>query len=410
MPIEQAAYDELIQDGASFRAYVDGMVEKWPELFPKEIEAGYHLHSKRGSKKMPEVQLRRIELRKRNEAGQKIVLTIKPSAVMPYMSGYTDEVEKGLYLAHKFAVPAGGLAYVFGRSESYWHRQITHLGRYSLVETTVQQAEQMPKELLADEKHSRINREKCYIATTVGADCILGAAVSMSADETGLTAAYKTFRDEAQAVAPDYKPTTVNIDGWSATQKVWTTLFPMIVVIECILHAFISIRSRCKKKYEAVWPDIQEKFWDVYDAPSQAEFTTRLQAFHQWATQHLSGAALKAVDKLQRKADRFQRWYDHPTARRTSNMLDRHMEPMDRMLSQRRYFHGHLASAELAIRAWSLAHNFLPYGQRAKVSDDWISPVHKLNGTVYHENWLHNLLVSTSNSRVITLSHQLRQN
>ena len=407
--MEQAAYDELIKDNVKFRSYLDGMIEKWPELFPDKIEDGYHLHGPRRSKKLKDVRLQRIQLCKPDQNGKKIVLTIKPSAIMPYMSGYTDEVEKGLYLAHKFGVPASGLTYVFGRNDAYWYRQITHFGRYSLVETTVQSSEKMPKDLLADEKHSRINRKKCYVATTVGDDCILGAAVSMSADEKGLTEAYGTFRDEVQAVSPDYSPETVNIDGWSATQKTWVTLFPMVVIIECILHAFISIRSRCKKKHEAVWPEIQDKFWDMYDALSQTEFTNRLDGFHQWAIENLSGTALEAVGKLKRKTELFQQWYNHPTARRTSNMLDRHMEPMDRMLNQRHYFHGHLASAELAIRAWSLAHNFLPYGKRAKVSDEWLSPVHKLNGAVYHENWLHNLLVSTSNSRKIILSHQLRQ-
>jgi len=410
VPLEQSAYDELIKDSVKFRSYLDGIVEKWPELFPEEIEDGYQLHGKRGSRKLKEVQLQRILLQRRDKEGQKIVLTIKPSAIMPYMSGYTDEVEKGLYLAHKHGVPASALAYVFGRSESYWQRQSTHLGRYSMVETTVQTAEKMPKDLLADEKHSRINGEKCYVATTVGNDCILGAGVSMSADEKGLMAAYETFQEEVEAVAPDYSPTTVNIDGWSATQKVWQTLFPMVVIIECILHAFISIRSRCKKKHEAVWPEIQDKFWDMYDAPSQVEFTIRLNAFQAWALDHLSGTALKAVNKLKRKSALFQQWYNHSTARRTSNMLDRHMEPMDRMLQRRRYFHGHLSSAELAVRAWSLAHNFLPYGNRSRISDLWYSPVHKLNQSRYHDNWLHNLLVSTSHSRVILLSHQLREN
>lgn len=407
LPITQSEYEALIQNSKMFRAYLDKIIEKWPELFPPEIASGYHLHGKRQSNKMEEIKLQRIQLLTPDENGRKIVLTIKPSSVMPYMSGYTDDVEKALYLAHKHAVPANGLTYVFGRNDSYWYRQTTQIGRYSLVETTVQSPERMPTDLLADEKHSRFNGEKCYIATTVGNDCILGAEVSLSADETGLTKAYSTFRDEAEAVSPNYKPKTVNIDGWSATQKVWQSLFPMIVIIECILHAFISIRSRCKKKHKEAWPDIQDKFWDMYDALTEDEFKKHLLSFHDWASKELSGTALEAVQKLKRKTKIFQQWYKHPTARRTSNMLDRHMEPMDRMLSQRRYFHGHLATADLAIRSWSLAHNFLPYCKRAKISNEWYSPAEKLNGKKYHDNWLHNLLVSTSNSRVIMSSHQL---
>ena len=141
LPIEQETYDELICDGKKFRKRLDELIEKWPQLFPDEIEGGYHLHGKRGSSKLEGVQLQRIQLRRADEEGQKIVLTIKPSTIMPYMSGYTDEVEKGLYLAHKHRVPPSGLAYVFGRSDSYWRRQVTHLGHYSIVETTVQKPE-----------------------------------------------------------------------------------------------------------------------------------------------------------------------------------------------------------------------------------------------------------------------------
>ena len=41
---------------------------------------------------------------------------------------------------------------------------------YSLVGTTVKKADTLPKDLLADEKHTRFNGHKAYIATTVGQD------------------------------------------------------------------------------------------------------------------------------------------------------------------------------------------------------------------------------------------------
>jgi len=88
--------------------------------------------------------------------------------------------------------------------------------------------------------------------------------------------------------------------------------------------------------------------------------------------------------------------YAHPTAYRTSNMIDRHMEPLDRYLDGGRYFHGHLMSVEYSVRAWALLHNFQPYCPRAAVAKRYQSPAHKLNGFVYHDNWLHNLLISAS--------------
>lgn len=405
LPIEESTYAEMLSEPEIFRTELNHYIEKWPELFPAEIKSGYELHGKRGSKKLPEFEMQRIKLLKRDAEGKRIVLSIKPSSVMPYMTGYTDEVEKAHYL-RQFGVPYSALSYVFGRNDSYWYRQTTHFGRYSLVQTTIQQPENLPQNLLADEKHSRLQGKKCYIATTVGDDCVLGAAVTIAADEPALTDAYQTFKEEAHWVSPEYQPKTVNTDGWRATQNAWLSLFPLIRVIECILHAFISIRSRCKKKYQSAWPDIQEKFWDIYDAESDDNFLAALAHFQQWASNSLSGTALDAVNKLANKSAIFVQWYQHPNARRTSNMIDRHMEPMDRYLHSMKYFHGHLASAEHAIRAWALLHNFAPYCLRSQASEQWVSPAHKLNGHVYHDNWLHNLLISSSNSPVTIRSHQ----
>lgn len=395
----------MLSDSRIFRTELDGYIEKWPELFPCEIRYGYQLHGKRASKKLDGFEMQRIKLNERDKEGKTIVLSIKPSYIMPYMTGYTDEVEP-VHFLRKYGVPYSALTHVFGRSDSYWYRQSTHLGRYSLVETTIQEPENLPEDLLADEKHSRLQGEKSYIATTVGNDCVLGAAMTTSADESGLTSAYQTFKEEALTLSPEYQPNTVNTDGWFATQKAWQTLFPLIVVIECILHAFISIRSRCKRKFKDLWPEIQDKFWNLYDSDSDDDFLMAIDEFQQWADNFLSGTALDAVNKLAKKSDIFVRWYQHPTARRTSNMIDRHMQPMDRHIQSMQYFHGHLASSERAIRAWALVHNFAPYCPRSIVSEQWCSPAHKLNGHLYHENWLHNLLISTSNSSVIILSHQ----
>ncbi len=92
--------------------------------------------------------------------------------------------------------------------------------------------------------------------------------------------------------------------------------------------------------------------------------------------------------------------FDYPDAYRTSNMIDRHMEPMDRCLDSARYFHGHLMSAEFQIRAWALMHNFQHYCPRSNIRKQYQSPAHKLNRFVYHDNWLHNLLISTSGQAI----------
>ena len=111
----------------------------------------------------------------------------------------------------------------------------------------------------------------------------------------------------------------------------------------------------------------------------------------------LSGNAVGAIEKLCKRAEKFALAYEHPMGHRTSNMLDRQMELMARWLSGGRHYHGNLQSAELRIRSWALLHNFRPFCPRANVSKNFNCRAHKLNGFVYRDNWLENLLVATSN-------------
>lgn len=404
LPIDPITYTEMVADHPMYRQYLDKMVVEYPELFPPDMEQDYTWHDILSSKKMPDVRLRRIKLKALDSEGQAQVFTLVPSFVMPYMSGYTDDVEKALFL-RRFGVPFWALTYLFGHNDMYWQRQVERLGRYDLVGTTVKDPDDLPEHLLADEKHTRFNGQKAYIATTVAADCVLGASLSLSADEAGLTEAYQHFKHEAQRLTPDYQPQTVNTDGWSATQNAWLALFPAIAILQCFLHAYISIRSRCKKLAE--FPQLCQHVWDAYGAATVDAFYRQIAELHAWAEPRFSGYAWDAIRKLCRKTGEFLVAFEHPDAYRTSNMIDRHMEPMDRCLHSARYFHGHLMSAEFQIRAWALMHNFLPYCPRAKIRKSSQSPADKLNGFVYHENWLHNLLISTS-GQVIYAHHKKR--
>ena len=400
LPIEMEKYRSIVADREAFRQWVDEMIDTYPTLFPGAIQQGYTLHDQRQSEKLPDVILRRIKLKASDREGKAQVFTIAPSGVLPYMTGHTDEVEKALFL-RRFGVPFWGLAYVFGRDEQYWYRLSSHIGRFEIVATTVQDPENLPAHLLADEKHIKLNGEKAYIATTVGQDCVLGAGVALAANEAELTEAYGSFQQEAHHLNPDYQPETVNTDGWQATQKAWRALFPLIVIIECFLHAFLKIRQRSRKQFKSLYGDIVRQVWEVYHAANPAAFRQRLVDFQSWAHQSLTGSALEAVDKLSFKVDRFILAYEHPDAYRTSNMLDRHMLPMARWLENAHHFHGHWSSAERQVRSWSLFHNFWPYSPRSKISQEFISPAHKLNGFLYHKNWLHNLLISSSHTAAL---------
>ena len=396
LPIGLEEYQGLSHDCAHFRSWLDSMIETYPELFPVEITHGYELHDiLPASSKLPGVRFRRIKLKATDNEGKQIVLTVATSAVMPYMTALTDDVEKALFL-RKFDVPFWALARVFGRDDSFWFRMTTAFGRNEIVGTTVKDVDKLPEDLLADEKHVHFNGEKGYIATTVGGDCVLGASLALDAGEAALTEAYSTFRKEVQHVAPDYVPNTVNTDGWQATQNAWLALFPAITIIQCFLHAFIKIPACSKKRLKTLYTAIQQQVWDIYHASTPADFRRQIADFLAWSRQSVSGTALEAIEKLCAKQDAFLLAFDFPNAYRTSNMIDRHMDPMDRWLVSARFFHGHWSSAELQIRSWAILHNFWPYCPRADVHKRFDSPAHKLNGFVYHDNWLHNLLISSS--------------
>jgi hypothetical protein len=398
LPIETEKYNEIVEDSHLYRQWLDEMIVTYPELFPANIGEGYTLHDGRSSKKLEGVRLRRICLKARSIEGKQQVFTIAPSTVMPYFVGLTDEIEKAMFL-RRFDVPFWALTYVFGRNDQYWYRLENQFGRYNLVQTVIKDPKKLPKHLLADEKVTWLNGEEVVVATTVGDDCVLGASVALGIDTPNLEEAYQHFKDEALQLKPEYQPETVNTDGWEATQKAWHHLFPLIVILECFLHAFIKIRQRGKHIKDS-FHLLSQKVWEVYHAVDAAAFRLQATELLTWAETNTTGYVLDAVHKLCSKVDRFILAYDHPLAHRTSNMLDRHMNLMDRWLDSSRFFHGHWTSAERSIRAWALLHNFGPYCPRVRARQEFTSPAHKLNGFVYHDNWLHNLVVSTSMSGV----------
>lgn len=407
LPLNSEQYEEQMQCAKRAKKCIELQMGENPELFPQEMAEGYKLHGwTEPSKKMEGRRFRRIRM----QQGERLAYTIMPCDILPYLTGMVSEVEKALFLK-SFGVPDWALTYVFGRNDSYWYRLQQTMGRNNIVGTTVKDATQIPKNLLADEKHCKAHGEKWYIATTVAADCVLGAAVTTAADTTQLEVGYGVFKQEAQQLNPDYQPDSVNTDGWAATRNAWQQLFPKITVLLCFLHAFIKIRSCCKR-LGTRYDQLKQQLWTIYHAADRAEFYAEVCNLQQWLNNHyahLTTSAIDAIDKLCQRADQFCLAYNHPHAYRTSNMLDRHMEPMARWLFNGRFFHGNRLSADLRTRGWALIHNYRPYCPRAKISDSFRSPAHKLNGSTYRDNWLENLLVSTS-CQGFQHRHRKRQN
>src|SRR5512135_2694466 len=183
-----------------------------------------------------------------------------PPLLPDAVPGRTHRGRAGPPFLRKFAVPFWALTEVFGRHPMYWHRLECSLGRFSLVGTTVQAAESLPRHLVADEKHTTLAGKKVYLAATAGGGCCLGMALAESAGNDDLEVAYGVFRDEARHLDPEYRPETVNTDGWPATQAAWRALFKGVTLILCFLHAFLKIRERAKHLGET-FDALREQVW-----------------------------------------------------------------------------------------------------------------------------------------------------
>lgn len=386
IPMTRPQYDDLWHQTQRLRAFVEEWAQVAPELFPTGFDQGYDLHGfGRESRKIPGVKLRKIVL------ADGTSFWLRPSFVTAYMTGTVDELAYPLLLA-AHGVPPWLLKIGFGHSAMYWYRVIERLGRTSLVGATVRDPARLPEHLAADEHHADWAGQKGYVATTVGGGCILGVALTSSADDFHLQEAYGVFAAEARDVKPEYTPKTVNVDGWAATRNAFQALFPAIVVVLCFLHGFLKIRDRCRKLH-----DLHRRVWDVYRAATAEEFRRRMNELQQWCgTQTWTASVREMLEKLWNKTGSYVVAYEHPGCHRTSNAVDRPMNRLCRLMYAGRGLHGHQSSSELRLRGWALLMNFRPYAPRGKSPRAFESPAHRLNGRRYHEHWLHNLMASTS--------------
>lgn len=379
-------YDQMWRDPVAIRQRLLEQFECCPELFPEGFDQGFTLDGLlRESKKLPGVRLRKIMLHDDS------IYELRPSFALAYMVGTVEELENPLLLL-SFGVPCWVVTKLFGHSDMHWQRILERLGLCSLVGTTVRDPRKLPQDLVADEHHCDWAGEKGYIATTAGAGCLLGLSLTKSADEEHLTQAYQHFANEARDVCADYSPRTVNTDGWAATQNAFTRLFKGITVIVCFLHGFLKIRDRCRKNVE-----LGRQVWEVYRAQTATEFRERMQTLKPWClSQNLPAIVLEMVGKLVTKTEEYAKAYDKPGCHRTSNLVDRLMNRLHRVLYAGRGLHGNQASSERRLRGWALLLNYRPFAPRSGLKRDFHCPADRLNGRSYHPNWLHNLNTATS--------------
>ena len=224
----------------------------------------------------------------------------------------------------------------------------------------------------------------------------MGAEVCKDANEESLKPAYEVFAKESRNIDPEYSPISTNVDGWNATANVLKDIFPSIILIYCFLHGFIKIRDRCRKSEMSHL--ICGKTWHAYAAQTKSAFAQRLRRFKEWAEINIQmPGTLSKIITLYNKSNLYQKAYDYPEGYRTSNMCDRVMKAMKKSIFTRQNFHGNFESANTAIRSWAILHNYYPYCmKKLKNQNVYKCPASKLNGFVYAECWLTNLIVASS--------------
>ena len=389
LKIEKDSYGHFLADAAYARCIINEHYEAHPELFPQGMDLGYKLNGTTRESKKTKWRLRQIKV---GDAYYRI----RPSFILPYFRGQTDEVSQGLFLL-SFGVPFWAIAFVFGRNPMYWYRLFIWLSSNNLVGTTIKSKKGLPTDILADEYHTKSSGDKQYIATTVGKECILGVEACKEVSSASLTSAYGEFQKEVQSIDNHYQPQTVNTDGWEATQKAWKTIFPSIIIIECFLHAFIKIRHRATKKLQDSFLTIAERVWNAYKATSARSFSQRLRRIQESLSDFTESPMKDNLRKLLQKRNRWLKFYKYPNAHRTSNALDRTMKFMNRHAINSQKFHSSTDKTSKNFRAFALLHNFTPSSPGVKLENvELTSPAARANGFVYHQDWLHNLLISAS--------------
>jgi len=181
-PIDQTLYADFLHERSYARAHLDKLLSQHPEIVPAEMTQGYCFNGFTAVSAKLGLRQRRIRMRATGA-----VFTLAPSFVLPYLRAHTEEVEKALFLL-RFHVPYWAISYVFGQSAMYWYRLQCSLGSFSIVGTTVAEAQTLPSHLVADEKHTRLQGARAYVAMTAAGECILGASVSPQASTPALSA------------------------------------------------------------------------------------------------------------------------------------------------------------------------------------------------------------------------------
>ena len=228
------------------------------------------------------------------------VCALRPSFVMPSMLARPAAVATARSLRH-WRGPFDALASVCGRDAMGWSRPWLACGRPSLLGTPVQDPQQVPTALGADEQGTGVAGQEGDVPTPVGGGGCLGGRVVAAAATAALETGAGAGEREAHALAPASQPRAVCPDGGHATREAGRRLLPTRTLVRCVLHAVLQRmdRGRGAWRHHGL-----EKAWGVSQATTKRPGAQRLRRLAAWTPTHRSGAVAEMVGKrCRRRAD-----------------------------------------------------------------------------------------------------------
>jgi len=286
----------------------------------------------------------------------KAVFTVLPHFVLRYRQMRPEAARDALLATH------GGLslemcAAICHISPMALYRVICALGTQSLVAVLTRCALPLPRDILADEKHSKCLTDKVYLPTIISGRVMWHLGYSDAKSAVAFTESYGAFQRAALEYKPSYRVQGALIDGFDSTTKSMRTLFPGARLGYCL-------RQRLRRFADHITTTVGEAHGE---------------RVRHWIQDKKSGWYAVLAD---------------PKMPAMSTRLDQAHNAMDRKLFAMKGFHHPGGSPSAFLTGLAHLYKLIPYQRRAKNAG--LCGVEVEGGRVPTSDWMLNLQILTS--------------
>jgi len=331
----------------------------------------------------------------------KAVFTVMPSFLIRYFSCKTEQVKRAIIAYH------GGLSFencaiCYNISPMCLYRLICAFGKHCLATMLYQAGVPLPKNLQADEKHTKCLGEKGYIPLLTCGHAIWDIDYIDNVDEQTLAPFYQQFVEQTKALEPNYAPKTITHDGFKATIKALREIFKnTCTYLLCWLHACRSIGNIITSYSKEEADKISGRLWimllrchkkvSLKNVSRRSCLTALLRKYKPLLPPDIFEELKAWID---RKKPYFYAGMDYPLALSFSYSIDHICNHLDRKLFMMKHFHHPNARKDLFLKGFALLHCFIPY-QRFAINA-FKSPAQVEGASLPHHDWFVSLLILTS--------------